>query len=116
MRESCAHRFVHRKGETYEGFNGALAVAGLLLFTTRVHAVEPGPVYSPRVEQGEWEVEWRAFTIVDRKHDEDRLWNHHVALGYGVNSFWWTELVAEYEKPRQESGQWKRSNGRTASS
>jgi hypothetical protein len=88
--------------------NAAFAAAGLLLLiAAQARAVEPGQVYSPRVEQGEWELELRSFTIVDRHHDEDGLWNHHVALGYGVNSFWWTELVGEYEKPRHEAGGWE---------
>jgi len=85
-----------------------LAAAALpMLLATPVHAVEPGQVYSPRVEQGEWELEIRSFTIGDRKHDEDGLRDHHVALGYGVNSFWWTEIVGEYEKPRDQAGAWE---------
>ncbi len=86
--------------------NGALAAAALL-WNAHALAVEPSSVYSPRVEQGEWELEYKAFTVVDRKHDDDGFWNHQVSLGYGVNSFWWTELVGEYEKARHEPGGWE---------
>jgi len=96
------------KGKCMKTFRRSLAAAAIsAAFATPLHAVEPGEVYSPRVEQGEWELEIRSFTIADHKHDEDGLWNHHVALGYGVNSFWWTEIVGEYEKARHESGQWE---------
>jgi len=85
----------------------ALATAAVALCATHACAVEPGPVYSPHVDQGEWELEYRSFTVRDRNHDEDRLWNHHASIGYGVNAFWWTEIVGEYEKPRHEPGQWE---------
>lgn len=85
----------------------AALAAALAIVASQAHAIEPGTVYSPRVEQGEWELEVRSFTVRDHDHDENGLWNHHFALGYGVNSFWWTELVGEYEKPRGEGGQWE---------
>ena len=95
-----------KRGHAMKRLNGALA-ATALLWNALALAVEPSSVYSPRVEQGEWELEYKAFTVVDRKHDDDGFWNHQVSLGYGVNAFWWTELVGEYEKARHEGGGWE---------
>ena len=90
-----------------KALHATLAGAMFGIAATQARAIEPGPVYSPHVEQDEWELEARSFTVVDKKSEENGLWNHHYSLGYGVTSWWWTEIVAEYEKPRPESGSWE---------
>src|SRR4051812_5425828 len=76
--------------------DAALVAATGALFAANACAVEPGPVFSPHVEQGEWELEARGFTIVDKKNDENGLWNFIYELGYGANAFWFTEIGVEY--------------------
>lgn len=69
-------------------------------------AIEPDTVYSPRVEQGEWELEYKGRYFHDRDSDEHRQAQHKLALGYGATSFWWTELYAEYEHTPGSGGGW----------
>lgn len=87
--------------------NAALAAAVGAFVSATAWAIEPGPVHSPHVDQGEWELEYRNFTVVDRNSDENGLWNQHLELGYGVTSFWFTAIGVEYEKPRGAGGQWE---------
>ena len=87
--------------------HAALVAAVGALFAANAHAIEPGPVFSPHVDEGEWELEARGFTIVDKKNDENGLWNYHFELGYGVNAFWFTEIGIEYEKLRGAPGVWE---------
>jgi len=69
-------------------------------------AVEPDTVYSPRVEQGEWELEYKGRYFYDRDSDEHRQLQSKFALGYGPTSWWWTELYAEYEHTPGSGGGW----------
>jgi hypothetical protein len=71
-----------------------------------VQAVEPDTIYSPRVEQGEWELEYVGRYFYDRDSDEHRQSQNKLALGYGPTSYWWTELYAEYEHTPGSGGGW----------
>jgi hypothetical protein len=51
-------------------------------------------VYMPRVEAGEWELEWRAG-VQDEDEGYERAFVFDV--GYGITPWWFTELVVEYE-------------------
>jgi hypothetical protein len=55
-------------------------------------------VYTPDAEEGEWEFETNA--LYDFNHNDktkNALQEYHQAIGYGVNSFWHTELELEDE-------------------
>lgn len=55
-------------------------------------------VYSPYVEMGELEIEYRPSVTVDgddAKHGEQV---HLIGVGYGVTSWWFTELYGEWER------------------
>jgi len=82
------------------------SVLGFSLNAAPVHAVEPDTVYLPRVEQGEWELEYKGRYVYDRQSDEHRQSQNKLALGYGATSFWWTELYAEYEHTPGSGGGW----------
>ena len=72
------------------------------------HAGGPDTVYSPRVEQGEWELEYkgRYWYGLDRDNESHRETQSKFALGYGPTSYWWTELYAEYEHTPASGGGW----------
>ncbi len=55
-------------------------------------------VYSPYVEQGELEVEWKNNYDFDHNKDKSGASSQKFALGYGVNNFWATEIYAIVEK------------------
>jgi hypothetical protein len=67
--------------------------------------VQAGPadkVYTPQVEQGEFEVEFRGGW-----QDEDEGYERAfvVDFGYGVTQNWFTELVVEYEGVSGQGGE-----------
>lgn len=82
------------------------SILGWLLVIVPAHAVEPATVYSPRVEQGEWEIEYKGRYFHDRESDEHRQAQSKFALGYGPTSYWWAELYAEYEHTPGSGGGW----------
>lgn len=87
---------------------GTLAVlaVGLGAGIVPARAVEPGTVYSPRVEQGEWELELKERYFYDPDSNEHRQTQSKLALGYGLTSYWWTEINAEYEHTPGSGGGW----------
>ena len=54
-------------------------------------------VYAPNAEQGEWEVENTGVYDFDPHKDKNAIQEYHYSIGYGVNSFWHTELELEAE-------------------
>ena len=62
-------------------------------------AVMAGPssyIYSPIVEEGEREVDFKAGTA--KMKDGTRETQYSLGLGWGVNSRWFTELYAKWQK------------------
>lgn len=59
-------------------------------------------VYSPYVEKGELEVEWRGQYKVDDDDDKDGAQKQKLAIGYGVNDAWFTEIYGEVEKEGED--------------
>lgn len=72
----------------------------LIICAALVHPAYAGPkrIYSPYVEEGELELEYYGTAAVDDDSDVDGENAHKVAVGYGVNNFWFTELVGEVEQ------------------
>ena len=54
-------------------------------------------VFAPNAEQGEWELENTGVYDSDPHKDKNAVQEYHFAVGYGVNSFWHTELELEEE-------------------
>ncbi len=77
-----------------------LILVGLLASTPLLHAAEylSGPadyVYSPIVEEGEKEIDTKFGTQSPRNGDESRQSGASIGFGYGVNSWWFTEIYGK---------------------
>ena len=73
---------------------------GLLSFTPLIHAAEylSGPadyMYSPIVEEGEREIDTKFGTQAPRNGDTTRQSGASIGFGYGVNSWWFTEIYGK---------------------
>ena len=55
-------------------------------------------VYSPYVDEGEWEVEMQNDIIRSQSAVEDGWSKHQLELSYGVNSFWQTGVYLVFER------------------
>ncbi len=49
-------------------------------------------VYSPNIEEGELEVEWKANYDLDKRTDKDHNQKHKYAIGYGFTDYWASEI------------------------
>ena len=77
-----------------------LCVIGLLSFTPLNHAAEylSGPadyIYSPIVEEGEREIDTKFGTQSPKNGDITRQSGASIGFGYGVNSWWFTEIYGK---------------------
>ena len=71
-----------------------------LLITPYAHAGEylSGPadyIYSPRVEEGEREIDTKFGTQKPRSGEDSRQSGASIGLGYGVTSWWFTEIYGK---------------------
>jgi hypothetical protein len=55
-------------------------------------------VYTPKVEQGEFEIEYRPSVTLDSNKTKDNEQKHVLGVGYGVTDWWFTEVYAEWER------------------
>lgn len=76
-----------------------LTALGLSLLPAQAHATKK--VYTPYVEKGELEVEWRGGYTVD-DGDNDGAWAQKLGVGYGVTDFWFTEIYGEIEREGED--------------
>ena len=83
-------------------------LAGCLIPVRYADAGGPDTIYSPHVEQGEWELEYKGRYLYgpDRDGASQRETQNKVALGYGPTSHWWTELYAEREATPERGDHW----------
>ena len=79
-----------------------LSLAICLPFTTALHAGPADYVYTPNVVEGEREIDVKMGTVKER--DGTRVSAATLGFGYGVNSFWFTELYVKSK--RQTPGSW----------
>jgi hypothetical protein len=70
-----------------------LAVMGMLCLQA-AHAGPADYVYTPTVEEGEKEIDFK-FGTAD---SDPRKTLGSVGLGYGVNNWWFTEVYVKYAK------------------
>jgi FTR1 family protein len=73
----------------------ALIMAAFLV-PAPAHATKK--VYSPYVEKGELELEWKGGYDIDDEDDVDGAWKQKVGIGYGFTDFWFSEIEGEVEK------------------
>jgi hypothetical protein len=94
----------HHRGKTIAFSAVTLTIIGLSGLSSSPVAAEPAAkVYSPMVEAGETELEFRGGYVEDDGHPEDGEQQYVVAVGHGLTSRWFTELVLEYEGGGGES-------------
>lgn len=77
---------------------GALAALCLQLLvpSTPAQASPSDYVVTPLVQQGEREIDFKAGTA--KNHDGTRESAYSLGLGYGVNSWWFTEFYAKWHR------------------
>ncbi len=73
-----------------------VALGGLFLTSSPAYATKK--VYTPYVEAGELELEYRGRYEMDEDSDVDGKWVQKAAIGYGVNDVWFTEIYGEWER------------------
>jgi len=77
-------------------FAGAALALCSALATPTAYADANDYVATPIVEEGEKEIDFKTGT--QRNHDGTHEMAHSVGLGWGVNSWWFTEVYAKYKR------------------
>jgi high-affinity iron transporter len=78
--------------------NITLMIVGFVCFLGSSHpAFAEKQVFEPYAEQGELEVETTGIYDLDHSKSKNAVQEYKNAVGYGVNSFWHTELEVETE-------------------
>jgi hypothetical protein len=72
--------------------------AAIMLASIASPALAVDKLYSPYVEKGEMEFEYFGRNSFDSDNQKDGEQKHQLAVGYGVNDFWFTELYAGTKK------------------
>ncbi|MHB1091904.1 hypothetical protein [Thiobacillus sp.] len=80
-------------------FNAVLIAAMGMLYLQSAHAGPADYVYTPNVEQGEKEIDFK-FGTAD---DSPRASQASLGLGYGANDWWFTEVYVKYAKTGGDS-------------
>ena len=75
----------------------AAAFVTLAAATTR-DAQAGGKVYSPYVEMGELEIEYRPSVSIDGDDAKDNAQKHPLGVGYGFTDWWAVELYAIWQR------------------
>ncbi|MCC6608679.1 MAG: hypothetical protein IT515_03250 [Burkholderiales bacterium] len=89
----------------------ALGVAASLAIDTPAWSA-PFKVYSPKVERGVNELEYRMYRDFDHRDEIDGSQAHKLSVGRGVTDFWFTEVYASFEKEdgaslKQDAVEWE---------
>jgi high-affinity iron transporter len=81
------------------GATAALLALGFLAFAAGTRDAQAGfKVYTPYVEYGELEIEYRPSVTVDGDPAKDNEQKHQLGVGYGFTPWWFSELYAEWER------------------
>jgi high-affinity iron transporter len=86
----------------------ASAIAGLVFVGTLiglnpVTAEASHKVYSPHVEKGELEIEYRGHVDIDSNDEKDGARKDKYEIGYGFTDWWFSSVFFEFEKEGDES-------------
>jgi len=84
-------------GRSAAGGVAVIVLLGLLVGLSH-HAHAGEKIYSPIVEQGEWEFESRTLFSHDPDPSVSGAQNHVFEIGYGPTSFWATSFLVEVER------------------
>ncbi|WP_220635932.1 transporter [Georgfuchsia toluolica] len=76
-------------------------VAGVLLYPCFANAGPADYVYTPTVEYGEKEIDFKLG--VSHKNDTPLESAHSLGFGYGAKEWWFTELYVKYKRENNES-------------
>lgn len=79
-------------------------VATALLAPNLVQAGPAGYVYTPTVEYGEKEIDFKAGSA--RKGDDPREAAYSIGFGYGATEWWFTELYVKYKRQNYEASKY----------
>ena len=83
---------------------GAAAIAAMLAVSMPQNSeAAPFKVYSPRVDKGENELEYRGFHDFDKDDSRDGGEKHVFAVGRGFTDYWFSELYSVYAKEPEAS-------------
>jgi hypothetical protein len=77
-----------------------LLVAGVVLSPLIAHAGPADYVYTPMVEYGEKEIDFKAGSA--RRADDPRESAASIGFGYGAREWWFTELYLKYKRENSE--------------
>jgi hypothetical protein len=77
-----------------------LVVAGALLSPLYTLAASADYVYTPTVEYGEKEIDFKIGTT--RKGDDPRKSAASIGFGYGASEWWFTEIYLKYKRENNE--------------
>ncbi len=79
----------------------ATALISLSLISGSTNAWSFSQVYSPLVEKGELELEYKASVDFDNNSKKDDKQKHNFGIGYGFTDWWFSEIYGELEKVPQ---------------
>jgi FTR1 family protein len=79
-----------------------IALAGMLLGFNPQTAEASHKVYSPHVDKGELEIEYRGHVDIDRDDEKDGARKDKYEIGYGFTDWWFSSLFFEFEKEGDE--------------
>jgi high-affinity iron transporter len=83
----------------YVKIKSKLALAALIIslgFAGTAEATKK--VYSPYVEKGELELEYRGNYEFDNDPSKDNGQNNKIGIGYGFTNYWFSEVYGEYKR------------------
>ncbi|TSA15005.1 MAG: hypothetical protein D4R74_07250 [Betaproteobacteria bacterium] len=81
-------------------YHAPLLIAGLLLVPPHVHAGPSDYVYTPSVDYGEKEIDFKSGSA--RKSRDPRESAASIGFGYGAKEWWFTEIYLKYKRENNE--------------
>lgn len=69
-----------------------LAATTATIFASQNSAFADTKVYSPNIDQGELEIEWRGNYDIDKRAEKDRNQDHSYSVSYGFTNYWASEI------------------------
>ena len=76
----------------------------VICFSASYPAFAEKRVFEPYVTQGEWEYETTGLYDLDHTKNKNGVQEYKNAIGYGVSSFWATEIEIEMERESTNDG------------
>ena len=86
----------HLRQKSVQSFTALALVAALASTPSTGHA--GSKVYSPYVEKGELEFEWKGAYDKDSDNNISGKMKNQFAVGYAFTDYWYTELISEAER------------------